>query len=114
MHNNTVLLVDDEKPILKSLGNYLQKNAFYLKPPINGEDALAEFHSFSFDLVITDLVMSGVSGIPIKCQTGLQLLSLPCARHEKSARQTGWTVSMKATSPVKVGTIPIARAVAQN
>jgi DNA-binding response OmpR family regulator len=65
MRNKTVLLVDDEKPILQTLGNYLKRNEFYVQPAINGEDALTEFSSFSYDLVITDLVMNGISGMEV-------------------------------------------------
>ena len=56
MRNKTVLLVDDEQPILQSLGNYLERRSFYVKPAISGEDALAEFRSTSsFDLVISSV-----------------------------------------------------------
>lgn len=66
MYNKAVLLVDDEQPILKSLSNYLEKNAFDVKQAISGEDALAELSSASsFDLVITDLVMAGISGLEV-------------------------------------------------
>lgn len=66
MRNKAVLLVDDEQPILKSLGNYLEKNAFDVKPALCGEDALAELSATaSFDLVITDLVMTGISGLDV-------------------------------------------------
>lgn len=83
MRNKTVLLVDDEQPILKSLGNYLERNAFYVKPTISGEDALAEFRSTStYDLVITDMVMSGISGLDVlreikkdNCETGVFILT---------------------------------------
>ncbi len=66
MHNKAVLLVDDEQPILKSLSNYLEKNAFDVKQALSGEDALLEFsYTASFDLVITDLVMTGISGLDV-------------------------------------------------
>ena len=65
MRNKTVLLVDDEKPILQSLGNYLKRNEFYVRPAINGEEALTEFRSSSYDLVITDLVMTGINGMEV-------------------------------------------------
>ncbi len=66
MYRKAVLLVDDELPILYSLGNYLEKNVFYVKLAVNGEDALAEFRSTtSFDLVITDLVMPGINGLDV-------------------------------------------------
>lgn len=82
MHNKAVLLVDDEQPILQSLGNYLERNALHVKSALSGEDALAEFHTTSFDLVITDLVMTGINGIEllkklktINCETGVFILT---------------------------------------
>ena len=66
MRNKSILLIDDEQPILTSLGNYLERNAFCVKPTLCGKDGLAEFHSDqSFDLVITDLVMNGISGLDV-------------------------------------------------
>ena len=65
MRNKTVLLVDDEQPILESLGNYLEKNSFKVIPILNGEDALTTIRSTYFDLVITDLVLPGISGLEI-------------------------------------------------
>lgn len=65
MHKKTVLLVDDEQPMLQSLGNYLERNALSVKSALSGEDALEQFHITSFDLVITDLVMTGINGIEL-------------------------------------------------
>lgn len=83
MRNKTVLLVDDEQPILTSLGNYLERNAFYVKPTLSGEDALAEFRTTTaYDLVITDMVMTGISGLDVlreikknNCDTGVFILT---------------------------------------
>ena len=66
MPRKTVLLVDDELPILYSLGNFLEKNKFNVKLATDGEDALAVFRSTTMlDLVITDLVMPGISGLDV-------------------------------------------------
>lgn len=65
MRRKSVLLVDDEQLILKSLGNYLEKNAFNVIQATSGETALALFRSSSFDLVITDLAMDGISGLEV-------------------------------------------------
>jgi DNA-binding NtrC family response regulator len=66
MRNKSILLIDDELPILTSLGNYLEQNAFHVQLAICGKDALVEFHSdHSFDLVITDLVMNDLNGLEI-------------------------------------------------
>ncbi|MFT5698593.1 MAG: DNA-binding response OmpR family regulator [Desulforhopalus sp.] len=66
MRTKSVLLVDDERPVLLSLGNYLEKNNFRVKSSPCGEDALAEIRSSPpFDMVITDLIMPGISGIEV-------------------------------------------------
>ena len=65
MHNKNVLLVDDEQPVLESLGNYLERNSFNVRSVLNGKDALATLRSTYFDLVITDLVMPGMSGLEL-------------------------------------------------
>jgi ActR/RegA family two-component response regulator len=65
MRNKYILLVDDERPILESLGNYLERNEFNVKTAQSGEDALAAFRSAPFDLVVTDLIMDGISGIEV-------------------------------------------------
>jgi DNA-binding NtrC family response regulator len=82
MCDRTVLLVDDEEPILQSLGNYMELNDFHVKTAKSGEDALAVFRTSSFDLVVTDLVMDGISGLEvlkaikkIKSETGVFILT---------------------------------------
>lgn len=65
MCNKAVLLVDDEELVLMSLGNYLERNNFYVRTAKSGEAALAEFRAGVFDLVITDLAMEGISGLEV-------------------------------------------------
>jgi DNA-binding NtrC family response regulator len=65
MRKKSILLVDDERPILLALGNYLKKNNFEVQTAESGELALALFRSSFFDLVITDLVMGGMNGIEL-------------------------------------------------
>ena len=65
MCNKAVLLVDDDEPILLSLGHYLERNNFDVQTAGSGEAALSLFRAALFDLVITDLVMDGISGIEV-------------------------------------------------
>jgi DNA-binding NtrC family response regulator len=65
MRNTSVLLVDDDKPILLSLGNYLVRNNFDVQTAASGEVALSLFKNALFDLVITDLAMDGISGLEV-------------------------------------------------
>ena len=65
MRHKNILLVDDEKPILAALSNYLCKSGFSVQSASDGETALTQFRSTSFDLVITDFVMAGLNGIEL-------------------------------------------------
>ena len=65
MRNTSVLLVDDDEPILLSLCNYLEKNNFDVQTAASGEAAMSLFRNACFDLVITDLVMDGISGLEV-------------------------------------------------
>jgi DNA-binding NtrC family response regulator len=65
MRNTSVLLVDDDEPILLSLRNYLEKNNFEVQAAASGEAALSLFRNACFDLVVTDLVMDGINGLEV-------------------------------------------------
>ena len=67
MCDKSVLLVDDEQSILKSLGNYLEKNSIRVQAASSGEAALKLIKSTNscFDLVITDVVMPGIQGLDL-------------------------------------------------
>jgi DNA-binding response OmpR family regulator len=65
MRDKAILLVDDERPILESLGNYLERNYYNVRTVTSGKAALAEFCSTRFDMVITDLAMEGISGLEV-------------------------------------------------
>lgn len=65
MHNKTILLVDDDRILLESFSHYLGKNAYEVTTAISGEDALIQYYASHFDMVITDLVMDGMSGMEV-------------------------------------------------
>lgn len=65
MHNNAVLLVDDDVVLRESLGAYLARNNYHVKTAASGEAALAELQDSCVDMVITDVVMVGISGIEL-------------------------------------------------
>jgi YesN/AraC family two-component response regulator len=65
MHTKTVLLIDDEEPVLLSLGNFLEKNVMRIMTATSGQEALAQLRTTPVDLIITDLVMPGMSGIDV-------------------------------------------------
>jgi len=66
MDKKTILLVDDEEIILKTLSKDLRHLGFDITTARNGKDAVAKLAGErSFDLVITDLVMDEMDGIQV-------------------------------------------------
>jgi DNA-binding NtrC family response regulator len=68
MPNKKILLVDDEPVVLDSLGYHLEQHDFKVTTAQSGEEALAELRGSGYDLVITDLVMEGISGMEVLAQ----------------------------------------------
>ncbi|MFP4476040.1 MAG: PAS domain S-box protein [Desulfatibacillaceae bacterium] len=60
----TVLLVDDEKDLLMAASLYLERHGFPTQPHTDPATALAAFRKepLRYDLVLTDLIMPGMSG----------------------------------------------------
>ena len=65
MNKKTILLVDDEEPILASVGWFLKTNDFEVEMATSGEEAIALLRERRFDLVVTDLVMPKADGITV-------------------------------------------------
>ncbi|BAE85787.1 winged helix family two component transcriptional regulator [Desulfitobacterium sp. LBE] len=57
-----ILLVDDEKNISNVLKAYLQQEGFHVTTAVNGLVALTLFKENSYDLVLLDLMLPGLSG----------------------------------------------------
>ena len=62
-----VLVVDDNKDVLKTITTYLEQKNFTVVAVSNGLDALklCEEEKGNFDLLITDLVMPSISGVAV-------------------------------------------------
>ncbi len=65
MSNKTILLVDDEAIIRKTLAGKLMDEGFTVLSAENGAAALAYLATTQINLVITDLMMEGMSGIEV-------------------------------------------------
>ncbi len=57
-----ILVIDDEKAILRLLRDTLTKFGYSVETAINGRDGIDKFEKKSFDLVITDIRMPGIDG----------------------------------------------------
>jgi two-component system response regulator AtoC len=60
-----ILIVDDEATIRSSLQESLAADGYDVETAESGEEALARCHNNTYDLVITDLKLPGVSGLEI-------------------------------------------------
>ena len=65
MLNKSILLVDDEEIILNALGRDLEHEGYDITVASNGEEAVARLKDQNYDLVITDLVMTGMDGLQV-------------------------------------------------
>ncbi|MBV9191482.1 MAG: response regulator [Betaproteobacteria bacterium] len=58
-----ILVVDDDRALLKSLGELLRLEGFDVETAADGRHALQLHDEHRFDVVLTDLFMDGVEGI---------------------------------------------------
>jgi len=64
-NDKTILLVDDEAIILKTIAGKLEDEGFTVLTAENGNDALGRLRENKVDMVITDLMMEGIGGIQV-------------------------------------------------
>ncbi|UCG52395.1 MAG: sigma-54-dependent Fis family transcriptional regulator [Candidatus Latescibacterota bacterium] len=65
MAGERILIVDDEKSMCQFLSIMLRKEGYQITAVHSGKKALEQFKSSRFDLVITDIRMSGMDGIEL-------------------------------------------------
>jgi CheY-like chemotaxis protein len=58
-----VLVADDERLIADTLAMILRQNGFEAYAVYSGEEALAKAKSFQPDMLISDVVMTGIDGV---------------------------------------------------
>jgi two-component system, OmpR family, KDP operon response regulator KdpE len=63
LQQNSVLIVDDEASLRKTLRTSLTASGFAVEEARNGEEALATIQGHPFDLVLLDVNMPGIGGI---------------------------------------------------
>jgi len=59
----SILVIDDEELIIKSLKKLLEKNGFSVFVAKNGQDAIAMIDVENFNLIIADIRMPGMNGV---------------------------------------------------
>ena len=65
MESSCILVVEDEQAQLRTLAGFLEKKGFSTETASSGEQALELIKQKSFDLVLTDQKMGGISGLEL-------------------------------------------------
>lgn len=90
-----ILLVDDEKHIVMVLKEYLQKEGYTVTTAHNGVVALELFKQNSYDLIVLDLMLPGLSGEEI-CKEIRKRSAVPIimltAKVDEDERLEGFTL----------------------
>ncbi len=60
-----ILVVDDEINVCKSLRQAILSESYIVHMALSGEEALAMDKENGYDMVITDLMMPGISGVDL-------------------------------------------------
>jgi CheY-like chemotaxis protein/glycine cleavage system H lipoate-binding protein len=60
-----ILVVDDEINVCKSIKNAIQQEDYEIEIALSGEEALEKEKESPFDLIISDLMMPGISGLDL-------------------------------------------------
>ncbi len=71
-----ILLVDDEKTLVKTLTYNLEKDGYQVISAYDGEEALNKVESDNPDLIILDLMLPGVDGFEV-CRRVRKSMDLP-------------------------------------
>ena len=77
----TVLIIEDEKLIIVSTQMVLEAAGFRVESATNGEDGIAKAKSQTPDLILLDIMMPKVAGIPVVIFTARE----HSRGHQKSA-----------------------------
>jgi DNA-binding NtrC family response regulator len=58
-----ILLIDDEKNILKAVGSNLEQNGFNVDTAISAEIAFTKLDNKEYDVILCDLILTGMNGL---------------------------------------------------
>ncbi len=76
MSNEVVLIIDDEKTLVKALTFNLEREGFRVEPAYDGEEALQKVFSLKPDVVVLDLMLPAVDGFEV-CRRIRKKLDVP-------------------------------------
>jgi DNA-binding NtrC family response regulator len=62
---STILVVEDELRLQEVLGSILRTEGYDVQTAASGEEALARLEAQRFELIVTDVVLPGLSGLDL-------------------------------------------------
>src|SRR5688500_3148147 len=65
MQSTTILVVDDEPPILDLIASYLRADGFNVHTAQDGPSALAQARALRPDLIVLDVMLPGMDGMEV-------------------------------------------------
>ncbi len=57
-----ILIIDDDAAVLKMLSKVLSKKGYLIDTADNGEEGIKKIESNDYGLILTDIIMPGISG----------------------------------------------------
>ncbi|MBC8163910.1 MAG: response regulator transcription factor [Roseiflexaceae bacterium] len=65
MQSATILVVDDEAPIVELIASYLRSEGFSVHSANNGQQAIEQVRALRPDLVVLDVMLPGIDGVEL-------------------------------------------------
>jgi CheY-like chemotaxis protein len=65
----SILIVDDNPPVVKTLGDVLAVKGYTIYPALSGEEALAVLREHPVDILLTDVRMPAMNGVELFRET---------------------------------------------
>src|SRR5215216_4085965 len=62
---NAILVVEDELPLQEVIGSILRIEGYDVETAGSGEEALARLEAQRFEVIVTDVVLPGLSGLDL-------------------------------------------------
>jgi DNA-binding response OmpR family regulator len=88
-----ILVVDDEQPVQQLLDRTLRSEGYEVIPALDGEQALDEIQSQSFDLVMLDVMLPKLDGFEVcrrvRAQSSVPIIMLTAKAEEVADRVLG-------------------------
>jgi DNA-binding response OmpR family regulator len=74
-HKKTILVVDDDKSILRTFARILQKNGYEIETAETGKEAMEKAENRHYDLALVDIRLPDMDGTDLLAKLKKQLLN---------------------------------------